>query len=77
MLLVKLDQFDADDDVSLRIDSNSGDWFPAEDDLQVKPLYYFDTEMVALYQLAGQRPLPTPAAFRWRGIFRAVGNVAG
>ena len=49
-LLVKLDQFDAADDISLRIDTKSGDWLPGEQDVKVMPLYYYDTEMVALYR---------------------------
>ena len=50
VLLVKLDQIDPADDTSLRIDTRGADWFPAEGDLQVMPLHYFDTEMVALYR---------------------------
>ena len=69
MLLVKLDQFDADDDVSLRIDSNSGDWFPAEDDLQVKPLYYFSTEMVALYRWPANGRFPPQPHFGGEEFF--------
>ena len=49
-LLVKLDQFDPADDALLRLDTRKGAWLPAEDDLQVMPLHYFDTEMVALYR---------------------------
>lgn len=49
-LLVKLDQFDPRDDISLRIDTASSDWLPAENEVRVMPLYYFDTEMVALYK---------------------------
>ena len=50
VLLVKLDQFDPADDARVCIDSSKGDWFPAEGDLQVKPLHYFATEMAALYR---------------------------
>ena len=58
-LLVKLDQFDAADDISLRIDTGGGDWLPGEHDIKVMPLYYFDTEMVALYRWpAGARSDP-------------------
>ncbi len=58
-LLVKLDQFDPRDDISLRIDTGSSDWLPGENEVRVMPLYYFDTEMVALYQWpAGARYEP-------------------
>jgi anti-sigma factor ChrR (cupin superfamily) len=49
-LLVKLDQFDPLDDTSLRIDTNSTAWLPGENDVRVMPLYYYETEMVALYK---------------------------
>ena len=63
MLLVKLDQFDPDDDVSLRIDSRNSDWLPGEEDLQVMPLYYFDTEMVALYRWPANGRFPAQQHF--------------
>jgi hypothetical protein len=47
-LLVKLDQFDPADDISLRIDTNCSDWLPGENSVRVMPLHYFETEMVAL-----------------------------
>jgi anti-sigma factor ChrR (cupin superfamily) len=49
-LLVKLDQFGDDDVYSLRIDTNKGDWLPGEFGIRVMPLYYYETEMVALYK---------------------------
>ena len=49
-LLVKLDQFDPLDDISLRIDTNSTAWLPGENDVRVMPLHYYETEMVALYK---------------------------
>ena len=58
-LLVKLDQFDETDDISLRIDTNSTAWLPGEHQVRVMPLYYFETEMVALYKWpAGARYEP-------------------
>ena len=58
-LLVLLDQFDAADDTRLRIDTNSGDWLPGEHGVRVMPLYYYETEMVALYKWpAGTRYEP-------------------
>lgn len=49
-LLVLLDQFDQQDDISLRIDTRSSDWLPGEHGVSVMPLYYYETEMVALYK---------------------------
>ncbi len=49
-LLVLLDQFDQDDDISLRIDTQNGEWLPGEHDVSVMPLYYYATEMIALYK---------------------------
>jgi len=69
VLLVKLDQFDPRDDVSLRLDTASGDWFPAEDDLQVMPLHYFDTEMVALYKWPANGRFPSQQHFGGEEIF--------
>ena len=63
VLLVKLDQFDPADDVSLRIDSRNSDWLPAEDELQVMPLYYYDTEMVALYKCPANSRFPAQQHF--------------
>jgi len=63
VLLVKLDQFDPADDVSLRIDSRNSDWLPAEDELQVMPLYYYDTEMVALYKWPANSRFPAQQHF--------------
>jgi anti-sigma factor ChrR (cupin superfamily) len=50
VLLVMLDQFDPTDDADTRIDTNTTDWFPGEDNIRVMPLHYFETEMVALYK---------------------------
>ena len=58
-LLVKLDQFDAEDRVSLRINTRSNAWLPGEDNLKIMPLYDYDTESVALYKWpAGTRYYP-------------------
>ena len=58
-LLVKLDQFGESDDIRLRIDTSSGDWLPGECNVKVMPLYYYETEMVALYKWpAGARYEP-------------------
>lgn len=63
VLLVKLDQFDPGDDLSLCVDSRRGDWLPGEDDLQVMPLHYFDTEMVALYKWPANGRFPAQQHF--------------
>jgi anti-sigma factor ChrR (cupin superfamily) len=44
-LLVKLDQFDPLDDISLRIDTNSTAWLPGENDVRVMPLYYYESTL--------------------------------
>ena len=49
-LLVKLDQFAEADDFGLVFDTRSGAWLPGESGVRVMPLYYFETEMVALYK---------------------------
>jgi anti-sigma factor ChrR (cupin superfamily) len=69
VLLVKLDQFDPQDDVSLRIDTGNDDWFPAEDDLHVMPLHYFDTEMVALHKWPANGRFPPMQHFGGEEIF--------
>jgi anti-sigma factor ChrR (cupin superfamily) len=69
VLLVKLDQFEPDDDVNLRIDTRSGEWLPAEDDLQVMPMHYFSTEMVALYRWPANGRFPPQAHFGGEEFF--------
>ena len=69
VLLVKLDQFEPDDDVNLRIDTRSGEWLPGEDDLQVMPLYYFSTEMVALYRWPANGRFPPQPHFGGEEFF--------
>lgn len=48
VLLVKLDQFDPEDKETLRIDTNSDAWLPAEGKLEIMPLYDFESESVAM-----------------------------
>lgn len=50
LLFVKLDQFESDDRVNLRIDTRTAQWLPAEDKLKVMPLYDHGLETVALYK---------------------------
>jgi anti-sigma factor ChrR (cupin superfamily) len=75
VLLVKLDQFLRDDDIKLHIDTRSGDWFPGEDDLQVMPLHYFDTEMVALYKWPTHGRFPPQQHFGGEEIFVLSGTL--
>ncbi len=49
-LLVKLDQFYPGDSISLRTDTGSTAWLPGECGVNIMPLYYFATEMAALYK---------------------------
>ena len=74
-LLVKLDQFDPSDDIPVRLDTRSGDWLPAEDDLQVMPLYYFDTEMVALYKWPAGSRYPAQQQFGGEELFVLSGKL--
>lgn len=69
VLFVKLDQFAAQDDASVFIDTGARDWFPAEDDLQVMPLHYFDTEMVALYKWPANSRFPRQQHFGGEEVF--------
>lgn len=48
VLLVKLDQFDAEDTESVRIDTHEVAWMPGEPGLEMMPLHDFDHENVAL-----------------------------
>jgi len=58
-LLVKLDQFDAQDTASVRIDTSTTAWLPGQGNLQVMPLHDFRGEHVALVKWpAGERFQP-------------------
>lgn len=48
ILLVKLDQFAADDDRQVRIDTAQAEWLPGQGNLQVMPLHDYGAEHVAL-----------------------------
>jgi anti-sigma factor ChrR (cupin superfamily) len=48
VLLVKLDQFEADDTSSLRVDTNNTEWMPGESSLQIMPLHDYEKESVYL-----------------------------
>ena len=48
VLLVKLDQFDPEDDTSRRIDTRIHSWLDAGDDAQIMLLHAFGSESVAL-----------------------------
>ena len=74
-LLVKLDQFDPDDDVNLRIDSRNSAWLPGEDGLQVMPLYYYETEMVALYKWPANSRFPAQQHFGGEEFFVLSGQL--
>ena len=52
-ILVKLSQFDADDQDYVRVDTNQADWLPGQvEGLQVMPLHHFDSEQIALVKWA-------------------------
>lgn len=59
ILLVKLHQFQADDDQHINIDTNNSPWFPGSGGLKVMPLHQFGTESTALVHWpAGERFVP-------------------
>jgi anti-sigma factor ChrR (cupin superfamily) len=75
VLLVKLDQFDADDDITLRIDTNASDWLPGEDYIRVMPLHDFGTEIVALYKWPACASYPQHMHFGGEEIFVLSGTL--
>ena len=48
VLLVKLDQFDADDATTLRLNTNDTEWMPGESKLQIMPLHDYGEESIFL-----------------------------
>jgi anti-sigma factor ChrR (cupin superfamily) len=75
VLLVKLDQMSPAEDLALRVDTRKGEWLPGEDDLQVMPLHYFDTEMVALYKWPANCRFPAQQHFGGEEIFVLSGTL--
>ena len=58
-LLVKLDQFAADDSATVRVDTAQAAWLPGQGGLEVMPLHDFEGEHVALVKWpAGERFQP-------------------
>ena len=58
-ILVKLYQFDVDDQATVRIDTSNTAWLPGQGNLQVMPLHSYGTEHVALVKWpAGERFVP-------------------
>ncbi|MDI3324098.1 cupin domain-containing protein [Pontibacterium granulatum] len=58
-ILVKLYQFDVEDQTTVRIDTNNAEWLPGQGNLQVMPLHSYGTEHVALVKWpAGERFVP-------------------
>lgn len=58
-ILVKLYQFDVDDQATVRIDTNNGQWLPGQGNLQVMPLHSYGNEHVALVKWpSGERFMP-------------------
>ncbi len=48
VIFARLDQFDSDDNETVCIDTNSSEWLPGHDKLQVMPLHEHNNESVAL-----------------------------
>lgn len=58
-ILVKLHQFDVEDQTTVRIDTTSAEWLPGQGNLTVMPLHSYGTEHVALVKWpAGERFVP-------------------
>lgn len=75
VLLVKLDQFDPADTTGLRIATRGADWLPTEDDLQVMPLYDFETEVVTLYRWPANGRFAPQAHFGGEELFVLSGQL--
>ncbi len=59
LLLVKLHQFQSEDDQQVNIDTNNADWFAGNGNLKVMPLHSFEGESTALVHWpAGEHFLP-------------------
>lgn len=59
VLLVKLHQFQIEDDQHISIDTNNEDWLPGHGNLEVMPLHNFNCESTALVHWpAGEHFLP-------------------
>ncbi len=74
-LLVLLDQFGDSDDIRLCIDTRNGDWLPGEYGIKVMPLYYYETEMVALYKWPPGVRCQAQAHFGGQEIFVISGTL--
>lgn len=58
-ILVKLYQFDVEDQTTVRVDTNNTGWLPGQGNLQVMPLHSYGTENVALVKWPpGERFVP-------------------
>jgi anti-sigma factor ChrR (cupin superfamily) len=75
VLLVKLDQFDADDISSLRVDTNNTGWMPGESSLQIMPLHDYEKESVYLVKWPSDARVRTHRHFGGEEIFVLSGEL--
>lgn len=75
VLFVKLDQFNADDTETIRIDTRSNDWLPGEGKLEVMPLYENDFESVALMKYPANTKIDSHRHFGGEEIFVISGTL--
>ena len=61
VLFVKLDQFEPEDTLPVRIDTRTAEWLPGQGGLEVMPLHDFRGEHVALVKWPAGERFPVPA----------------
>ncbi len=77
IILVKLHQFDPDDQKYVRIDTNTADWYPGQvEGLEVMPLHSYKSEEVALVKWAAGTRFNPHQHSRGEEIFVLEGTFA-
>ncbi len=72
-LLVKLDQFDPNDDANVRIDTTADTWLQAEGKTLILPLHDYGDESVALMKWPAHSRLPPHQHFQGEEVFVVSG----
>ena len=75
MLFVKLDQFDAADEETVRIDTRSRDWLPGNGNCMVMPLYENDYESVSLVKCPPHTRIDPHRHFGGEEVFVVSGTL--
>jgi anti-sigma factor ChrR (cupin superfamily) len=75
ILLVKLDQFDATDTTSLRVNTSETAWMPGESKLEIMPLYDFGQESVFLLKWPPDTRLRTHRHYGGEEVFVVSGEL--